>query len=147
MENLKKWIRHNQGLVASVFVCVVLVAAAFGCQVTTESPLNPDQKVTRQELKIEAQTYAAKLELAYADLDKKDAIINAVLEAGLAYAQGGGVSPLGLASTMMSIIGVGAVVDNRRKDAVIKSKTNALALIHQPPTVVGTDTTPGHVEA
>jgi hypothetical protein len=129
MDNVKRWIRHNQALVASVFICATLVTVAYGCQVTTESPLNPDQKVTRQELKIEAQAYAAKLKLAYADLDKKDAIINTVLEAGLAYAQGGGVSPLGLASTMMSIIGIGAVVDNRRKDAVIKSKSSALAKI------------------
>jgi hypothetical protein len=129
MEQLKKWVRHNQTLVASAVLCVVLVAFAFGCQVTTENPFNPEEKVTRQELRIEAESYAAKLDLAYQDLDKKDAIIKAVLEAGMAYAQEGGINPIGLASTMFGLLGMGAVVDNRRKDAVIKSKTNALAKI------------------
>lgn len=126
MTSIKKWLSHNQALVASIVVCIILVVVAFGCKVTTENPFNPQQKVTRDQLTVEAENYAAKLKLAYADLDQKDAIVKAILEAGLAYAQGGGVNPLGVASTMMGILGLGAVVDNRRKDAVIKSKSNAL---------------------
>lgn len=130
IENIKKAIRHNQGFVAAVGVCIVLAAIGLGCQVTTENPFNPEEKVNREELRIEAESYAAKLELAYQDLDKKDAVIKAILEVGLAYAQGGGVNPIGVASTMLGILGMGAVVDNRRKDAVIKSKSNALKSIN-----------------
>jgi hypothetical protein len=130
IENIKKMIRHNQFVVVAAVICVGLTIYGLGCQVTTENPFNPEEEVTRDELRIEAEAYAAKLELAFQDLDKKDAIVKAILEAGLAYAQGGGVNPIGLASTMLGILGMGAVVDNRRKDAVIKSKTNALKSIN-----------------
>lgn len=128
MSTIKKWVDHNQGLVTSVVLCVVLAISVlmFGCRITTENPFEPGTQVSRQELEIEAQAYAQKIELAYQDLSKKEEIVRLITEAGLAYASGGGVNPLGVATAMMGVLGAGAVVDNRRKDSVIKSKSNAL---------------------
>jgi len=95
--------------------------------VTTENPFEPGTKVTADELQVEVEAYAAKVSLAYQDIEKQEAIRSAILEAGLAYAQGGGVNPIGLASTLMGICGIGLAIDNRKKDSVIKSKSNALA--------------------
>jgi hypothetical protein len=139
MKTITTWVRHNQGLVASAVLCSIMAAMAFGCNVTTENPFQPDDRVDRQELQIEAQAYAKKLELAYQDLDRKDEIIRTITEVGLAYAQGGGVNPIGVASTLLTVMGLGAVVDNRRKDAVIKSKDNALNQIVMKNVTKGTE--------
>jgi len=117
---------HNQVLVVSVVICVILVVWSYGCQVTTRNPFAPTTKVTRPELEAEVENYATRISLAYADLQKQEEIRSTILNVGLAYAEGGTVNIVGLISTLSGIAGIGAVIDNRRKDAVIKSKTNAL---------------------
>ena len=129
MNKVLEFIRHYQGTVAALVLCVVLVVVGLGCQVTTENPFRPEERVTAAELEAEVQLYVTKVQNAYTDIEKQEAIRNAILEAGLAYAQGGGVSPIGLATTLMGIVGIGATLDNRKKDAVIKSKSNALAAL------------------
>jgi hypothetical protein len=128
-DKILETLRHYQGTIAAVVVCIILVVIGFGCQVTTENPFEPGTKVTAEELDIAVRAYADKAALAYADIERQEQIRAAVLEAGLAYAQGGGVNPIGLASTMMGILGLGAIADNRAKDKVIKSKSNALAAL------------------
>lgn len=125
-EKVLQFLRHYQGTVAGLVVCAVLVVWGLGCQVTTQNPFQPDEKITAKELEIEVNAYADKVALAYEDIERQEAIRSAILEAGLAYAQGGGVNPVGLATTLMGIVGVGAVIDNRKKDSVIKSKSSAL---------------------
>ena len=129
MNKILRTARHYQGTIVAFTACIALCAWGLGCQVTTVSPFDPGTKVTKAELEIEVDAYASKVSLAYRDIGKQEAIRKAILEAGLAYAQGGGVSPLGLASTLAGIMGLGLVVDNRKKDAVIKSKSNALAAL------------------
>lgn len=128
-EKVLEFIRHYQGTVAAFVVCAALVVWGLGCQVTTENPFDPAEKVTQSELEAEVQLYVAKVQTAYDDIERQEAIRAALLEAGLAYAQGGGVNPIGLATTLMGIVGIGAVYDNRKKDAVIKSKSGALAAL------------------
>ena len=126
MKTLIDTIKHNQTLFVSILVCICLVVWGYGCQPETKSPRDHTKKVTRPELDIEIELYAKEVSMAYADLDRQEQIRNAILNAGLAYAKGEGPNILGLISTLSGILGIGAVVDNRRKDAVIKSKTNAL---------------------
>lgn len=128
-DKILETLRHYQGTIVAVVVCALLVVWGFGCQVTTENPFEPGTTVTAKELNIEVEAYAKKAALAYEDIDRQEQIRSAILDAGLAYAQGGGVNPIGVASTLMGILGLGAVVDNRKKDAVIKSKSNALAAL------------------
>jgi hypothetical protein len=40
----------------------------------------------------------------------------------MAVAEGGTINPIGVATTALGLLGVGAIVDNRRKDTVIKAK-------------------------
>ncbi len=125
-EAIKTWVSHNSGLVASIVVCLLLIFWA-GCQVTTENPFNPEEKVTKTELEAEVQAYVVKVQSAYDDIEKQELIRKSILEAGWAIAQGGAVDPLGLATTLMGVCGLGAIYDNRTKNKVIVSKSNALA--------------------
>lgn len=125
MEQVKKFVSHNQGLVASIVVCAMLLAWS-GCYVKTTSPFS-GEKVTHSELEAEVQMYIVKVKAAYEDIAQQELIRKAILEAGWAVAQGGGVDFLGLGTTLMGIVGLGAVVDNSRKNTVIKTRTNDLA--------------------
>lgn len=124
VEEIKTWIRHNYGITGGLIICVMLLIYS-GCAVKTESPFS-GEKVTKAELEAEVQAYVVKVQQAYDDLEQQEAIRKALLEAGLAYAQSGGVDFVGLGFTLAGICGIGLGVDNVRKDSVIKSKSTAL---------------------
>lgn len=126
VESIKKWISHNQALVVSIVLASILLFVGFGCQVTTTSPFQPEHKVTRAQLQVEVENYAAQVKLASQDLDRKELILKTITDTLVAYTTTGGINPTGLIGLAGLILGGGAIVDNRRKDAVIKSKSNAL---------------------
>jgi hypothetical protein len=127
MKALLTFIRHNQSVVVSVILCIVIVVWGMGCQPTTRSPINRNEKVTRPELDAEVKALAEKVSLAYEDLEKQEEVRKTILEAGMILAQGETVNFFGVVTTLAGILGVGAIVDNRRKDSVIKAKDNALS--------------------
>jgi len=132
LEKIWTAIRHNHILIVGVVICAVLLVWSYGCQITTRNPFAPTQQVTRPELEAEVENYVSKVSLAYNDLAKKEEIRTLVFNSAVAYADGGGINPLGVITALFGILGSGAMLDNRRKDAVIKSKSNALdALVHK----------------
>ena len=114
--------RHNFGLCIGLAVCAAALVWAYGCESATKSPSDPKLRVTRAELDAEVENLSAKIALAYTDIAKQDEVKQTILNIGIAYASGDGVSPIGIVSTLAGLAGLGAVIDNRRKDAVIKSK-------------------------
>ncbi|MFW9894044.1 MAG: hypothetical protein ACFFFO_17705 [Candidatus Thorarchaeota archaeon] len=121
--------RHNRFAAIAVIVAACILVWMGGCESTTTSPIS-QQEVTRPQLVAEADKFAADLALAYADLDRQDAFKQQVAELGVAVAQGGEVNPVGAALSLLGILGIGIAVDNRVKDSVIKSKTNALNTVN-----------------
>jgi hypothetical protein len=128
-DKILETLRHYQGTIAAFVVCGLLIVWGYGCQITTENPFKPGTKVTAKELDIEVRTYADKVTLAFEDIEKKEQIRDTILNAATVYAQGGGINPIGLVTGLGAIMGIGLAVDNRKKDAVIKSKSNALAAL------------------
>jgi len=118
---LKKALRHNQFLTATAVIVVVLGVWLMGCESRVQSPLNPERDVTRQQLQNEVDKYVANIELAFADLDKQDLFKQKLFEIGVVAAQGGTINPVGAGITLLGILGLGAVADNRKKDSVIRT--------------------------
>jgi len=52
-------------------------------------------------------------------LNTQDNLKGAILNVGLAIAEGGTINPAGVIFTMAGALGLGAIVDNRRKDGLI----------------------------
>lgn len=121
-------LRHNRFTTVAIIAVACVVLWLGGCESQTASPISKE-KVTRAQLVVEADKFAADLALAYADLDKQDAFKQQIAELGVAAAAGAEVNPIGAALSLLGILGVGIAVDNRVKDSVIKSKTNALNAI------------------
>jgi len=128
----KKWLDHNTFLACAIVVCVVLVLYAVGCEPQVASLTDPAVKVNRAELQAELDTEVNKLqaridelqtkaELKNQELDKIAEMQNKLLEIGTVVAQGGTIDPVGAGLSLLGILGIGAVADNRKKDAVIKT--------------------------
>ena len=133
MSLIAKWIRHNQGLFVALLICGGLLAWTFGCPSKVTSLVDNTKKVTAEELNLELQAETARLEaeldllikrakLKAADLARQDAIKAKLFEFAAITAEAGGFNPAGLLALTGSILGFGAIVDNRIKDKVIKNR-------------------------
>lgn len=127
VEKVKEILRHNQFVAVALVIVICMVVWLVGCQSTTKSPLNPDINITRAELNAEVEMFKVKVKEAVKDLDQQDLFKQELFNIGVVLAQGGTVNPVGAGITLLGILGIGAVADNRKKDAVIKSKSSALA--------------------
>ena len=123
-------VRHNGGLFVAVIICATVVLWSYGCESRTISLVDTNRTVTRTELVLEVSAEQERLQreatelVAHAtmgeeDLNRQDALKSAIWNIGLQAATGQAINPLAVITTIGTIIGVGAVVDNKRKDSVI----------------------------
>ena len=135
LDKLSSAIRHNMGLVVAI-VLAVIVLGNVSCDSKIASPIDPTVKLTRDELLLEydvamgniesqLETLERKFVLAERDLDRQDAIKQKVAEIGVVLAEGGTVNPAGIAVSLLGLLGIGAVVDNRIKDVRMKTLENS----------------------
>jgi len=124
LEKIKVALRHNQFLAITLVIVLLLGVWLIGCESQVVSPFNPERDVTRQQLQNEVEKYMADIELAFADLDKQDIFKQKLFEIGVVMAQGGTVNPIGAGITLLGVLGLGAVADNRKKDSIIKTLKN-----------------------
>jgi hypothetical protein len=76
--------------------------------------------VTRVQLDAEVDRLVVDIELAIEDLNKQDLFKQKLFEIGMVAAQGGTINPVGAGVTLLGILGIGAVADNRKKDSIIQ---------------------------
>lgn len=114
-------IRHNQCLFVGFILSISVLLWAWGCQSKVMSIVNPTVLITRGELDIEVEAFVARTKLKYADLDKQDEFKLAVFNTALDFMKGGQINPVAVAIVIGNILGLGAVIDNRRKDVIIKT--------------------------
>ena len=133
MSHIARWIRHNQGLFVALLICGGLLVWTFGCPSKVTSLVDDTKKVTAEELNLELEAETARLEaeldmllkrakLKQAELARQDAIKAKLFEFASITAQSGTFNPAGLLSLTGSLLGFGAIVDNRIKDKVIKNR-------------------------
>lgn len=133
MSKIAEWIRHNQGMFVSLIITAGLLLWGFGCESKVASLIEPERKVTAPELNIEIDQLVAglnaqldmllkKAELKKQELARQDQIKRKLFEFAALTAQSGTFNPVGLIALAGSLLGVGAVVDNRIKDKVIKNR-------------------------
>lgn len=133
--NIWKTIRHNQGFFVSLLICIPIGVWFYGCDSTTQSLLDPSVKVTKPELQFEYSSEIRRLEneledlksqadLRLQDIARQDEIKAALYNHAVGWTSGQPINPVGLLTTLGGILGIGAVIDNRRKDVLIKTMKN-----------------------
>lgn len=121
MDKLWKSFRHNQSFAIGSFFALAVVVWVYGCDSTVLSILNPNHKVNREQLQSEVDNLIAQAEWRFSSLDKQDKFKAALFQMSIDYASGTTVNPVALAVTLGNLLGLGAIIDNRRKDVRIKS--------------------------
>lgn len=133
MKEVGKWISKNQGAVLSIIIVAGLMLWTYGCESQVTSMVEPAKMVNAQELELEIEAETARLnlevenllgqaELKMADLARQDAIKQKLFDFAAITVDAGTVNPAGVVGLLFSILGVGAVIDNRIKDKVIKNR-------------------------
>lgn len=124
MKKLKNLLNHERYQAIAIAVILALLVWFYGCESKVASLSDPAKQVTRAELKIELDTILASAEHRYSQLDKQDALRQAIVEHALIVGQTGALNPYGLIALVAGALGVGATVDNVRKRAEIKNLKN-----------------------
>lgn len=133
MSKLAEWIRHNQGVALSGVIMVGMIVWIYGCESQVKSLTKPNIMVNVDELKLEIEAETARLNLAVQDildrgelrmdqLAKMDEVKRTLIDFAAITADAQTVNPAGVISLLFSILGIGAVIDNRLKDKVIKNR-------------------------
>lgn len=134
IDTIKRWIRHNQSMTIGIVLALTFSFWFFGCQSKTKSLIDPTIQVTEDELNIEYTSELSRLEsemqvlkqtteVRLQDLKRQDKFKQALFENAVLIAETGNPNPLGLLSLLGTIFGISAIIDNRRKDGVIKGLT------------------------
>lgn len=137
-QKLGELVRHNVPLTIAIITAACVLFWFGGCDSQTLSLTTPELKVTRAELKVEYKAEMAKLEQAVTqlqsmvvlkeqDLDRQDAFKQQLFEIGVAIGETGQVNPVGVATTLFSLLFAGSVMNGVVKDRIIKTnnKNNA----------------------
>jgi len=124
-QKILDFLNHERYQVIAVVVCLLIIFGGLCCESKTRSLKDPTQKVTRDELQIEVNTFIAKAELRFKDLDRQDELKSLLYEHLMLWSTTGTFNPSALIPLLASVLGVGAVADNVRKRLVIKKLNNA----------------------
>lgn len=122
IESIKTIVRHNVFLATAGVAVICLCVWLIGCNSTTTSPFNPAQKVTRNQLAIQVDTYNKMVELAMQDLDRQDMFKQYLIDSMLVTTQTGTINPMGVVMGAVGLLGLGAMGSNVHKDSVIRGK-------------------------
>lgn len=120
MKKLLEFLNKERGQVIAAVICIFLVFYGVSCESQVSSLVDPADKVTRSELTMEVETFIAKAEAKYKDLDRQDEIKALLFDKFTLWTQTGTFNPIGILPTVFTILGVGAITDNVSKRKQIK---------------------------
>jgi hypothetical protein len=112
----------------AVVVCIAMVLFLQSCESTCKSLLDPAKRVTRTELTGEISLLDSRIEQATMDLKKQDELRELLFNAGVAAASGATLNPVMFLTSLGTIFGIGAGIDNVRKRVEITKLKNGKTL-------------------
>jgi len=129
---MKTWISHNQGIVVGIIITIILMVWTFGCESQVTSPIT-GKLVTRPQLTLEVDIQVKQLEaeldnlqaqavLQFTALDRQDEIKSKLYEFAAITSNTNTFNPTGIITLAGTLLGLGAGIDNRIKDKVIKNR-------------------------
>ena len=108
LSGLWQVIKNNQRGIITVLIVAGMFAFFQGCMSSTKSLIDPNTRVSREELQLELETLQSRAEIGMADLDRQDAIKAMVFQNALILASGGVLNPLSILTGIAAIYGVAA---------------------------------------
>jgi hypothetical protein len=121
MTKLLVFVKHNSGIVIGTVACCCVLVWVYSCQSSVISIVNSGVKVNRTELLAEVDTFLAKAESRFEDLDRQDLVKGTIFNHAAALMSGEPLNLPGILLALGNILGIGAVVDNVRKRTFINT--------------------------
>jgi len=121
MKTLWTVIRHNSFLAVSLCIVSAALLWIYGCESMTKSLKYPGVQVNRAELMLELENIISESHIRISELDRQDEFKEALFNIAVLSAESGTINPISVALTLGNMLGFAAVIDNRRKDTVIKT--------------------------
>lgn len=109
-----KWFKDKAATTVAFLLVTILAIAIPSCQPKCESLLDPQRKVSRNELKAELDMLTAKARARIETLDQQELLFHEVFNHVLAAASQGTYSPLALFTLLGTFMGIGTTADNVR---------------------------------
>lgn len=114
MIKLIELIKDKWPIISSMIIIAGLLFYAYGCEPKTQSLINPNEKVNLAELQLEIDTLMAKSEIRFADLQRQYELKDFIFNQSLIILETGTVNPVGIATAVLAIAGLGAGADDIR---------------------------------
>lgn len=114
LHNLKLWFGEYWAWWTTLNLCSFILLYAYGCEPKTASLISADKKVTRIELQTELELFLARARAGEADIARQEQIRDMIFNQALVIAQGNQVNPLGVLTSVLAILGIGATADDIR---------------------------------
>lgn len=124
-ECLKTLFNHERYQTIAVIVTCLLLIWFYGCESTCQSLIDPTKKLNAIELQGELDLILAKAENGRASIEQQEQLKKTILQQAIIAAQTGTINPIALLTSVGTILGIGATVDNVRKRKEIKTLHNS----------------------
>jgi hypothetical protein len=119
-----KALNDNHWFIVAAALISILFFYGYGCESQTNSLINPEKKVTRGELQAELEYLASIADVRIADLDKRDAIKQELLDAANVIGTGGTINASGLVNLAATIGAISFGLNrNQQLKNTLKNKT------------------------
>lgn len=124
MKKILSAVNDQHWYIIAVILVIGLFGWLYGCTSQVASVLEPNKKVSRAELQLEADYIIGQIEVKMADLDKQDAIKTLLLEQAAIFSQTGTFNPTGLMNACVSIGAIAFGLNRNQKVKKITSEKN-----------------------
>lgn len=128
MEQIWKFWTKETGLAIAILITISVLVFVWGCESTTKSLLDPNIRITREQLAGEIALLQSRIQQATKDIDSQDLIKEELFNQALIYGTTGAVNPIGVITALGTILGIGTTADNiRKRKQIARLKTAATA--------------------
>lgn len=115
MKKILKFLNDNHHYIIAAAIIIAAMFWTYGCESNVSGLLNPNQRISRQELQIEINYIIAQAEVKFMDLDKQDQLKQALLDLGSTFATTGTLNPTGLLNTAISVGAIAFGLNQRKR--------------------------------
>ena len=121
MTKILQHLKDKWPILISLSIGAVLLFFAYGCEPETKSLIDPNLKVNRTQLQSELEFLVATSHARFQDLDRQQQFRDMILQQSILIAETGDVNPVGLLTSIIALLGIGAGADDLRVRKKLKT--------------------------
>lgn len=122
LKTILKFGNDNHWFIFAAIIAALLLFWVYGCESTVKSLVNADQMVNRSELQNELTYIVGQAKAREENLDKQDAVKQALLDAANVMGSTGTINPSGLINLAATIGGISFGLTQRQKRIAAEPK-------------------------